>query len=101
MILIPIGSWCRNTYQVNDFLKANGIAPISFPYDWAITPFEALKNTLTKDFNPENILPVDNISRNRLSSITDNNTQLILHHDFPHSVMKELESKGGGPMPLS
>ena len=55
-MLIPIGSWCRIAYQVNQFLKANGIKPTSFPYDWTITPFAALKITLDGKINLSDVL---------------------------------------------
>jgi hypothetical protein len=90
-MIIPIGSWCRTAYQVNEFLKANGIKSTSFPYDWTITPFFSLKFTLSNRFHPSSILEIENIQRNQFGSITDNNTQLIHHHDFPPQKMKEIE----------
>jgi len=88
-MLIPIGSWCRAAYQTNEFVKARGAKPSSFPYDWTITPFAALKITLDINFNPAEILRVGNLSISKFGSVTDESTQLIHHHDFtPHQMEK-------------
>lgn len=94
-MLVPIGSWCRTAYQVNEFLKASGINPVSFPFDWTVTPFAALKVTLDRKFNPSDALRVENLELNKVGSITDNATQLIHHHDFAPLKMKKLGQTGG------
>lgn len=90
-MLVPIGSWCRTAYQVNEFLKKNGIKPVSYPYDWTITPFISLKITLNNEFIPSCVLQFESIQRSKVNSIIDNSTQLIHHHDFSPPKIKELE----------
>ncbi len=94
-MLIPIGSWCRTAYQVNEFIKARGGDATSFPFDWTITPYSSLKIIFDGKFNPSDVLNIENLELNKVGSITDNGTQLIHHHDFPPAKMKELGQKGG------
>jgi hypothetical protein len=93
-MLIPIGSWCRTAYQVNEFLKSHGVMPTSFPYDWTITSFAALKLTLDARFTPSSALELDNLEINQFGSITDMRTQLIHHHDFAPPTLHELKQMG-------
>lgn len=89
-MLIPIGSWCRTAYQVNNYKNCKGIDKISYPFDWTITPFEALKVVFSKDFKASNILKNESISRSQVGSIIDNDTKIIHHHDFLPPVMDKL-----------
>lgn len=89
-MLIPIGSWCRTAYQVNNYKNYKGIDKISYPFDWTITPFEALKVVFSNDFKASNILKNESISRSRVGSIIDNDTKIIHHHDFLKPVLDKL-----------
>lgn len=94
-MIVPIGAWCRTAYQVNEFLKVYKIKPLSFPYDWTITPFFSLRLTLDENFNPSDILKIENLELNKVGSITDKRTELIHHHDFSPPKMNELFQAGG------
>ncbi len=94
-MLIPIGSWCRVAYQVNEFKKRLRVKPVAYPYDWTITPFSALKITLDKDFISENVLHQDNLVLSKFGSILDNYSQLIHLYDFNPQKLKELRKSGG------
>jgi hypothetical protein len=93
-MLVPIGSWCRTAYQVRDFLKKSGVRHYSYPYDWTITPFSALKNTLQKQFKPEKALQHENLALSKFGSIVDTGTHLIHHHDFFSHTISELGKSG-------
>ncbi|NDV91696.1 hypothetical protein GTH32_10925 [Alteromonas sp. 345S023] len=93
--LIPLGAWCRTAYQVNEFKKNNDIETTSFPYDWTITPFSALKSTLNSEFDPYSILRYDVVERSELGSLVDTRTKIIHHHDFPATKLKLLEEIAG------
>ena len=94
-MLIPIGSWCRTAYQVNEFKKNNGIKPISFPFDWTITPFSSLEIIFNKQFSPNQALDKNHIRRSKFGSLVDDYTTLIHHHDFLAPKLKELEDISG------
>jgi hypothetical protein len=89
-MLISIGAWCRASFQVNEFLRVCGKPPVSYPFDWTITPFASLQNTLRKGFDPQNALHDNNLISNKFGSLSDNITQLIHHHDFNPTAMKGL-----------
>ncbi|MDV6344306.1 DUF1796 family putative cysteine peptidase [Nitrosomonas sp. Is37] len=94
-MLIPIGSWCRTAYQVRVFLEKNDIKSSSYPFDWTITPFSALQNTLKKGFTPDQVLQHEDLALSKFGSIADRKTNLIHHHDFPP---KTISSYGNGKL---
>ena len=94
-MLVPIGSWCRTAYQVNEFLKTNGIQSVTYPFDWTVTPFTALKLTLDKHFKPSDVLQNDNLRLSLFGSLLDVKTQLIHHHDLPPTIVKRFEYVDG------
>jgi len=94
-MLIPIGSWCRCAYQVNEFIKSKGGEPISYPFDWTITPFASLQITFSKSFNTNNVLANENLLLSPFGSLTDISTKLIHHHDFdPQDILRMKGIKG-------
>lgn len=98
-MLIPIGSWCRTAYQVRVFLENNGIKSSSYPFDWMITPFSALQNTLKKGFAPTQVLRHENLALSRFGSIVDKKTNLIHHHDFSPETISSFSNGELGKIP--
>ena len=72
--LIPLGSWCRPAFQINRFRREHGETPISYPFDWCITPLYSLEKIFShsydinqlsismnawRDSAPKDIKPID------------------------------------------
>lgn len=93
-MLIPIGSWCRTAYQVKQFLFDKNVKNYSYPYDWTITPFSALKRTLNIEFLPEHALMPNSLSISKFGSIIDEKTSIIHHHDLHPKMVLELSENG-------
>ena len=53
--LIPIGSWCRTSFQINRFRQEHGAKSISYPFDWTITPLHALEKIFSPSFDVNQI----------------------------------------------
>lgn len=94
-MLIPIGSFCRPTYQVREFNIKNNIEPESLPFDWTITSFAALRIILSPEFDPSKTFDLKNLFISKLGSILDNYSGLILHHDLPPHLVSKYQSGDG------
>lgn len=82
--LIPLGSWCRTSFQVNRFRQEHGMKSISYPFDWTITPLHSLEKIFAPSFDINQL----SISMNEWRDVTpkdikpiDKNTGLIFYHD--------------------
>ena len=53
--LIPLGSWCRNAFQINRFRQEHGQKSISYPFDWTITPLHSLEKIFSPSFDDNQI----------------------------------------------
>lgn len=98
-MLIPIGSWCRTAYQVRVFLEKSGFKSNSYPFDWTITPFSALQNTLKKGFTPDQALQCQDLALSKFGSIVDRKTNLIHHHDFLPKIISSYDNVKFGEVP--
>ena len=83
--VIPIGSWCRAAYQVNAFKGSLGVEKVSYPFDWTITPFSALKNSLSPDFDLSKVLLSKSVEISKFGSVHDLYSDIIFHHDLEGS----------------
>lgn len=95
-MLVPIGSWCRTAFQVRTFLEMQGGKSVSYPFDWTITSFSALQNTLQKDFDPAKVLLPKDLQLSKVGSIIDTKTGIIHHHDFLPKVIADFRNSEGG-----
>lgn len=95
-MLVPIGSWCRTAYQVREFLLDKDTAIQSYPYDWTITPFAALKTSLSCDFDSSNALRLSELAAHyELKTLVDEYTKIIHYHDFSPSCISSLAAECG------
>ena len=53
--VIPIGAFCRSTWQIKRFIKAHGANPISYPFDATITPLSAVEKIFSPSFDVNQI----------------------------------------------
>lgn len=93
-MLVPLGAWCRTAYQVGHFVEKHGGRKKSYPFDWTITPFLSLEKTLTNHFDPFNVLQVENLKLSKFSSIADQPSALIFHHDLSEHVVADHLKRG-------
>ncbi|MEG4200422.1 DUF1796 family putative cysteine peptidase [Microcoleus sp. Pol12A5] len=92
LMLIPIGAWCRTAYQVREFNTSNNTTSESFPFDWTITTFAALQRILSPEFNPAQILDLNNLYINKFGSLSDSYSDLIFHHDLSPALVRKYHS---------
>jgi hypothetical protein len=101
-MLIPIGSWCRTAYQVREFKSTkNNATSESFPFDWTITSFAALRIILSPEFNPSKTLEFKNLSVNKLGSLSDSYSNLIFHHDLSPALLAKYQSSAENLIDIS
>lgn len=101
--LVPLGSWCRTAHQTRTYAEnRTGILAGTFPYDWMITSFDALRNTLNRDFDPNTILQPGRTSVSRFNSGVCENSGIIFHHAMgPNQLQKVAELAPGDKLPDS
>jgi hypothetical protein len=54
--IIPLGSWCRNAFQINRFKQEHNVKAISYPFDWTITPVKSIEKVFSDTFKESNVL---------------------------------------------
>ncbi|XLP06765.1 hypothetical protein ACI7YQ_16800 [Alteromonas marina] len=88
-IIIPIGSWCRTAYQVNTFKASSKFVKVSYPFDWTITPFSALRSTLSPTFDIGKVLLSKSVEISKFGSVRDLYSDIIFHHDLEGKYVEE------------
>lgn len=89
-MFVSLGSACRPGFQIKNYYKEKKLKYLAFPFDWTITPFFSLQNCFSEDFNLDYVLNPENLLINKVSSITDEYSGLIHHHDFHPSEVRRL-----------
>lgn len=97
--IITLGSWCRVAFQCRRYAELNRLEPVqSGPFDWTITPFNALVSIFCNKFSSCSILnPIESIV-NQVGSITCGYTGIAFHHDLPYSLAAKHGAKIGDPI---
>lgn len=96
---VSLGSWCRTAHQARSYAEnREGIRAGSFPYDWTITSFNALCNTLQQEFMPDCVLQPGQVSVSRFNSGTCENSGIIFHHALGPMHLRKIANLNPGDM---
>lgn len=93
--LVPLGSWCRTSYQCRVHASSLGLQQTrSTPFDWTVTPFRSLTKIIRLDLEEDLLLNSSDSYVNSAGSITCGYSGISFHHDLsPNSV----RDAGGKP----
>lgn len=99
--LVSLGGGCRPAHQIRVFAAETPVveAP-SFPFDWTITSFDALKVCLAPDFDIDRMLRDDQLKLSFARSGQCGDTNLIFHHAIENRLFSAFSDvQSGDEMP--
>lgn len=90
-ILISLGSYCRNRFQIKRYLGAlNLVDPGPYPFDMMVTPFDALRRMLAPDFDPATILCPGTTRIGPWGKVFCESSGLVFFHGFPAQTVETI-----------
>ena len=92
---VPLGSWCRASWQTQAIAKVAGKQKISYPFDWAITPLDAVIKAIKNDIIIDKVLSQGEIMICPYGHVLCGHTGMRFAHDLK---IKEISEKYSFPI---